>query len=251
MKRGWVIALIVTVYVVGLLVHLPARVVTQSLTQFAPLPADVTIQRVQGTIWRGELGRLQVGEHVLQDLSWRIYPLSMLAGGLGLDLSVRDMPANPFQGSGHVYVRRNQLEVSDLQVRGDIGVIGQWLKIPDLVPLRGDLIFGVNNFAMGEPVCHSLAARLAVFDVSTRIGRQWHDLGDYVMSFSCADGWIDVTTDPDNLLGLNVNGRFIPAQVDLGVDLQPRAEAPAPIHDLLRLVGEPDASGRYSWRFRL
>lgn len=248
-KIGWVLALGFGVYLVGLLVFLPARLVVA----MAPLPEHIQLQGVQGTLWKGQAQQLQVQHKYLEQVSWDVFPLALLTGQFAADVRVGQSPVNPVRGQAHLVASLSgqQLTLEDARFQGELGHLARWLDIPDLVPLQGEIVLGLTEFALGQPICSHLSARVGAYEVQTLIGSNWQALGDYAMQLSCSEGLVQVNMDPSNHLGLQVQGRFAPADVDLAVTMQPTAMAPTAIHDLLKLVGRPNQQGQYNFRFQL
>ncbi|RUO42993.1 hypothetical protein CWE15_06215 [Aliidiomarina taiwanensis] len=243
------LALVISVYLVGLLVFLPARLVMA----LAPLPEHVQLQGVQGTLWKGQAQQIRIQHQYMEQVSWDVFPLALLAGQLAADIQIGQSPVNPVRGQAHVVMSLSgqQLTLTDARFQGELGHLARWLDIPDLVPLQGEVVLGVTEFALGQPICSHLNARLAAYEVETLMGTRWQALGDYSMQLACSNGLVQVDMDPSNYLGLRVQGDFAPGNVDLAVTMQPTAMAPTAIHDLLQLVGRPNQQGQYSFRFQL
>ncbi|MCO4321584.1 type II secretion system protein N [Aliidiomarina quisquiliarum] len=238
----------VAVYFIGLIVFLPARLVVG----FAPLPENIQLQGISGTVWNGRVDYVQFDGRALEQIEWQVFPLALLAGQIAADVRIAATEANPITGSSHIQAGLfSSVRVENARFNAELGKLSAWLDIPNLVPLQGDVVLGITEFELGNPVCSSLDSRVGVYAVKTRIGRQWHSLGDFAMQLGCEEGWASVQVNPENSLGLTVNGRFAPGNVDLGVAMRPSSSTPAPIRDLLRMVGEPDSSGQFSFRIRL
>ncbi len=236
------------VYVIGLVAFFPARLAVT----FAPLPSNIQLTGVTGTLWQGEVARLQFGTNTLEQLQWQVFPLALLSGQIAADVDIARTPTNPVSGNARVLVGLfGGARLENARFNGELATLGAWLKIPDLVPLRGEIILAVAEYELGDPVCSTLNARVGGYEVKTRIGSQWYELGDFALQLGCSEGWATLLIEPDNSLGLSVSGRFAPSNVDFGVVMQPTSATPAPIHELLRMVGEPDSNGQFSFRFRL
>lgn len=236
------------VYLIGLIVYLPARL----LVAVAPLPENIQLNGVSGTLWNGRIERAQFDTRSLEQVEWQVFPLALFAGQVAADVHITATAANPMSGTAHVQVGLfGGVRIENARFNGELGALGVWLKIPDLVPLKGDVVLGVTEYELGQPVCSILNARAAAYDVKTRIGQQWHDLGDFGLQLGCHEGLASVLVEPDNSLGLSVRGNFAPANVDLAVAMKPSNATPAPLRELLRMVGEPDVNGQFNFRFRL
>lgn len=236
------------IYLIGLIAYLPARLVVA----LVPIPAQLHLHGVSGTLWQGRINYLQFDQRSLEGIEWQLYPLALLAGQLAADVEIAPTVKNPIDGSARLQAGLfESLRVENARFNAELGTLGAWLNIPNLVPLQGNVVLGVTEFQYGDPVCTELNARAGVYEVKTRIGQQWHELGDFSLQLGCQQGWASVLIEPNNSLGLSVNGTIAPSNVDLGVAMQPNSTTPAPIRDLLRMVGEPDVNGKFSFRFRL
>ncbi|WP_113907198.1 type II secretion system protein N [Aliidiomarina celeris] len=246
-KKLW-LSLAVVVFLCSLVVKFPARVALA----LAPMPATVKVQQVEGTIWRGTAETVQLNGQFFHGISWQISPLALFTGRLAVDVQLANRNGNPLAGNASLALSFGGMRVENGRFSGDLGRVGRWLEVPDLIPLRGDLVIGIDEYQWGQPVCETLQARAAAFEVSTRIGSQWHALGDYTLNLGCNEqGQAQVSMPTDNMLGLSVAGSFAPGNVNLQVEMLPTRQAPSAIHDLLRLVGQPNSQGRYSFRFQL
>jgi|SRR5690554_3182764 len=236
------------VYLVGLVVYLPARL----LVAFAPLPEHVQLSGVSGTVWNGRIDRVQFDTRALEQVEWQVFPLALFAAQVVADVQIIATTANPISGTARVQTGFfGGTKIENARLNGELGTLGAWLNIPDLVPLSGDVVLGVTEYELGQPVCSVLNARAGAYDVKTRIGQQWYELGDFGLQLGCQEGLASVLIEPDNSLGLSVNGNFAPGNVDLAVAIKPSNATPAPLRELLRMVGEPDVNGQFNFRFRL
>lgn len=240
---------VLAIYVVALLVYFPARFAVALL----PIPEKVQLQGVTGTIWQGQVAHMSLPQQqALQSLSWQLKPWQLLRGQVVAHFALSPAAMNPVAGGGQIQLSfTGQIAVTNLRLQGDLGAVASWLQVPNLVPLQGELVLGLQNYRMGQPVCTELAARVGAYEVKTRIGSQWFNLGDFALQLGCEDGWAQVQIEPTNSLGLSVNGRLAPQNVDLAVLLRPTAATPAPVQDLLKLVGQPNQYGQFNFRFRL
>jgi|SRR5690554_514674 len=247
-KVRYSIILAIAIYLIGLIAYLPARLVVA----LAPIPAQLEMHGVSGTLWQGRIDYVQLEQRSLEQIEWQLFPLALLGAQLAADVQITATGNNPIDGSARIQAGFfGNLRVENARFNAELGSLGAWLNIPHLVPLQGDVVLGVTEFQYGDPVCTELNARAGVYEVKTRIGRQWHELGDFSMQLGCQEGWASVLVEPNNSLGLSVNGKIAPSNVDLGVTMQPNNTTPVPIRDLLRMVGEPDVNGKFSFRFRL
>lgn len=85
-RRGLILAGI-GVFLLGLLVTLPARIVYR----YAAPPA-VSVSGIDGSIWAGHAQEAAVNGLYVRDLHWRIRPLQLLQGKLGYRIEAEAVP---------------------------------------------------------------------------------------------------------------------------------------------------------------
>ncbi len=78
------IALGVLAYGAFLVATFPAE---QALNLMRDQLKGVYLQNVSGTVWRGRVARLQIGDQAFEHVSWSVSPLSLVSGVLGLDVT--------------------------------------------------------------------------------------------------------------------------------------------------------------------
>ncbi len=71
-------------YISFLVASFPAE---QALSLVRSQLQGVYVQNIAGTVWRGRIAKLQVGDQVFEQVSWRAQPLSLLMGRLQLDVT--------------------------------------------------------------------------------------------------------------------------------------------------------------------
>src|SRR5690554_2767927 len=84
-------ALAVIIYVLGLIVFLPARLVVALL----PLPEHIQVAGVEGTLWRGQAQQVRLQHKYLEQVNWHVFPLALVTGKLAADVHIGQSPVNP------------------------------------------------------------------------------------------------------------------------------------------------------------
>ncbi|CUS47250.1 MAG: type 2a secretion system protein GspN [Idiomarinaceae bacterium HL-53] len=229
------------VYFIALMVMFPARLAVK----IAPLPADVRLEQVTGTLWHPQFGSIGMAERSLQAVSVELFPLALFTGKLAAQVQVGRHELNPFSLDGHVTYSFGGASLEDWIVRGDLGKASRWLDIPNLVPVQGEFTLELTEYQQGQQLCNTLSARGTAFDVRTRVGDVWHPIGDYDVSLSCREGSVVVEMPENNLLGIEFELQLTDVGYKLAGSLRPSANSPQAIRDILRVVGTPNAQGRY------
>jgi len=236
-------ALAVGLYLLFLLVRLPAGVAIQWLPAAA---RSVALQfgPVEGSIWSGTLRNVHTPRLPLGDLHWRLSPLSLLRGRIGVRL----------------------------QLTGDSGRIEGWLGYGfDGSLTASDLRGDVNLHAFDpllQPVMLNGTLHIATLDTTFTPGRILHLDGEAEWRAARIGGVQDLalgqvrlearpkgdgsTIRIDNQGGdLAVAGRLTLTRDgtwQLDATLQNRDATRQDLQQLLRFLGRPDSAGRYRFR---
>ncbi|RUO37419.1 hypothetical protein CWE13_05525 [Aliidiomarina shirensis] len=248
MIKNWqLISLIVLVYVIGLIVLFPAKVAIG----FAPIPDNVTIGRVDGTIWRGSIERVESQGLSFHDVGWRLKAADLVRLRATADIDIPRHPNNILQGQAQVQASANAIKVRDASFGADLENILVLSPVSSPIPLQGGVSMRISDFELGSPVCNALVGQVIAVQVQAQFGARWENLGDYETNLGCSEGRIAIAMPEDNLLGLSVNGNVAPTGIDLRIGIAPRDGAPQGIRDLLQWLGQADSQGRRYFNFRL
>ena len=243
-KRLWLLATLVLL--ATLLANLPATLVWQSLK--GHLPTRVELTGLRGTLWQGEVARMQVAGIDQGGLSWDWQPGGLLRGEVVLDLSWR-----PRKGQVRALVRAGLGSITLQQVNGylDAASMAQVNKAPFV--LQGDWLLDISELQLQD--------FREVTRATGRIG--WQNaggglpnllaLGDLGATLSQDNGWLVMTlADNGGPLGLQGSARWQPAApLKLDTRLQARPEAEPALAEGLGLLGRADAEGWVRWRANL
>lgn len=235
MRKG--IAAGLAAFLVTLIAVLPARLITPLL------PGNVTVGLLDGTLWSGRTDSVTVNGRDLGALRWRMRPLQLFRGLLGLDLELNRADG---QGRGQVgfglgdrFEARNfsgNFPVAALppgiapagwagNVQAELAMLlfrpGATPKIDGTIELR--------NLKAPPPDGTSIGSYRLVFDENSRRDDQ------LVGTLQDLEGPMQVT----GTLSLGAERNYV---VDGMV--APRAGASEAVTGTLRFLGAPDAQGR-------
>lgn len=249
------ISVLVAIYIVGLVVFLPAKVALQ----WVHLPVGINLEGVQGTVWQGQVQQVKVSglqaeqttPYQLAHLKWRVIPRLLLKGQLGLELQLAPHAANPISGRSKIVWGLGQtFALQEANLQGELSKLAAWLAWPDLIPMTGELWIRQFNWVAGQPFCQQLAATVEVGPLRVALGQQWHDLNHIQAQLSCESGQGVLTVVPENHLGLTGQLVFSTQRLNSELWMQPTRQTPEAIQEVLKLLGKPDAQGRYPLRFQ-
>jgi general secretion pathway protein N len=211
-----------------------------------PLPADVKLGAVTGTLWSGQIAGVQRAPFYFPQLSWQLQLAPLLRGNIGLTLNggeLRDTDLPYLQlaaefGLGAVSIRQSTLR---LPVAG----IMPQLQLPMPVDATGALVFNIQQFALGQPYCTALAGNASWQQAKFKAPTGWIDLNAIHATLNCEEGNISLQTSADNPLGLLVKAEVLAGSYRIGGSLKPEASMPQEVHQAMQFVGQPDAEGRF------
>ncbi|RUO32781.1 type II secretion system protein N [Aliidiomarina sanyensis] len=246
-KKRVLLPLLGVVYLVALITLMPARVIFA----FAPIPENIQVGGVHGTIWNGTITRIRADDVALEGLEWRLHPLELLRLRVGADLRIPATEGNVVSGTARVAASANRVQLNDVRLGGELERLMGLMDFDSPIALRGAITLNIPEFVLGQPVCESLRGDLFGMQVEARLAQGWEALGDYDIALACVEGAIGVTMEPENLLGLSVQGNVSPQSTNLRIGIAPEPGAPRGIQDLLQWLGPGDDQGRRYFNFRL
>jgi hypothetical protein len=231
------ILLAVAVFLLTVLVRLPARVLPWLL------PREVHCQSPAGTLWRGVCGELSSGELVLSGVRWSLHPLSLLRAHLDLAVQSEDARAAG-QAELTLYPDR-QIEVRDLQAS---------------LPLQGGLTpfpaawSGTLGLAVAQARIrsgHLVALQGVITAAHLRSDHPAQELGSLALEFPLASAGAPMIGTLHDLDGpLSLRGRLqlsAAGSYELDGTVAMRDASNAGLQQMLQLLGPADAQGRYAF----
>jgi len=249
MTKHWKLALIgLVAYLLFLLSLTPAS----WWLRLAPIPAELQLGPVSGTLWRGEIKQLSYQQLSLPALAWRLRPWSLftLSATIELQSGSLQQPAQPYL-HGTVHASFGGLQVQDTMLKLPVATLLPYLKLPLPVQAGGDLLVEIQQLKLVQTQCQQLLGQASWLDASLQPPTgTWLDLKHIHASLSCEDGQPVLITDPENVLSLAIRAAVTPAgNLRVQGSLLPDPTLPEEVHQAMRYVGQPDASGRYSLNF--
>jgi len=211
-----------------------------------PLPADVKLGEVTGTLWSGQIAGVQRAPMYFPQLSWQLQLAPLWRGNIGLTLKGGELKemAQPYLqltaefGPAAVQVRQSALR---LPVAG----IMPQLQLPMPVDATGALVFNIQNYTLGQPYCSALAGNASWQQAMFKAPTGWIDLNAIHATLHCEEGNISLQTSADNPLGLLVKADILAGSYRIAGSLKPEASMPQEVHQAMQFVGQPDSEGRF------
>jgi len=233
MKRTvTVIVLVIVAFAAIVLARLPASWVL-------PRGADFSCASVDGSIWSGYCGGLEVSGAALGDLVWHLHPGRLLAGKLAAHVDLEHPPATSAQGDvevglGGTIVARNLTASLPLDPR----------VLPGVPPTLSGTVHLQLALAKikRNGVVSTIKGRIEADDLVDRSGYVT-PLGNFAVTFPGG-----TTGDVQDAGGpLAVTGTIVLTPqpgYELSGYVTPRPSATQPLLNAIEILGTPDAQGR-------
>ncbi len=225
---------------VGLLSLFPARVAYQ----WFPAPT-FNLAGISGSVWNGQARQMKSGGLYLQDLHWRIKPLSLFVGQLRYKIEAS--PASGFIDGEVSLNLSGAVTASDLRGSMSLQPFGQ------LVGIRG--LSGTLNVEFERLVIENEMPTAAngVFEVLNLIAPNIHraSIGGYRAEFFTQDtGVVASIEDMDDGL-IDVAGSLqllADGTYKFVAQLAPKNNTPANVRQQLQLLGSANDRGQHELR---
>ncbi|HHQ4636445.1 TPA: GspN family type II secretion system protein ExeN [Aeromonas veronii] len=250
-KRILIASLFLAAYFVFLLATLPAALVARHL----PLPANVAnllkLEGVSGTLWSGQIARLQYASESVNQLRWDLNGWSLLR--FAPEVAIRFGDRNGLNGQG-VVGWNGAAFGRDLTLNAP----APWLlsRVPMRLPIpltvSGQLQLKVEQFAQGNPWCDNLYGNLDWYNASADTPAGKLDLADPELKLTCLDSKLVAElkqgSDAVQTMGrleLQPNGQYL-----FQGTLKPGPALPPQMQQGLPFLGQPDSQGRFPLRYQ-
>jgi general secretion pathway protein N len=246
MKKFWFIVTGVLAYMIFMAVLTPASV----WLKLVPMPPEVQLGKVQGTLWQGQIDVLSRPPVYLTNLRWQLELSALWRGQLGVQLNAGDVKddSQPYLNVA-ASVSPGSYALQHATVRWPVAGIMRNLQLPMPVDASGAIVLNINNFTKGEPYCAALDGSASWQQARLKSPIGWLDLRQIDATLSCDQGNLRLVTMPDNPLALAVTADVMAGRYQLNGTLKPDASMPKEVHEAMRFVSQPDAEGRYTIQF--
>lgn len=244
MRWWWMIA----IYLLALLVMLPAK-----LLYWLPLPENVSVSQVSGTVWQGQIGRMYLQGVPFSDVTWDMQVSALLTGNVAADVSI-PAKSNPLAVSASLQAGFNKLSVANLRASGDLATLLHLANTRLPLTTRGNWQLRVPTFTVSDPSlvkwCNELEGSASGLGIQVLVNSVWQRLGDFPVDLGCtSSGAIAMQMSGNNSLGLAFEGHINSQDIAIRGTVRPNPRTPEGLAKMFQYLGQPDAQGRY--RFSL
>lgn len=241
------IILFVSLYLVALLITLPATV----LLRFIPESTGLHIAGVSGSAWQGQAALLSYNKKLnLQRVSWDVDWLALAALQIKLDVKFNN-GQNAMSGKGFVKLGFSGLMIENMRIDLSAQELLSYADLPVPVAVSGDVSLVIKEASQGDPYCDTLDGILVWKNavVNSDLGKI--DLATVNINLSCDKGDAVAVLQQESVqLSSNVN---VVLQQDGAYQLvgtvKGKNKLNPNINQALSFLGPKDASGATLVRF--
>lgn len=232
-------------YFVLLIANLPAAQVIHRL----PLPDNIYLNGVSGTVWNGALQTVVVKGVQLNNLRWNVGFPSLLVGGLsvGIQAGSQQDPDNiVLHGEVNYSLLSQQLTLEQTHLQIPAGTVMGLIRLP--LPVQAGGRFTVDlqalDFNVKAMQCETAQGEGHWLNASAVDRGNVIDFGQFDATLTCVDQNLQFTVQPDNLLNLDAvatlqnTGKF-----KVTARFKPAATLPESVHNAAQMFGRKDNQG--------
>ncbi|MGY3685438.1 type II secretion system protein N [Vibrio coralliilyticus] len=250
MKRVILLSLaLVMVFLVSAVAHVPAQVVLNYL----PLPPQLVISGVSGTIWDGSATGVSWQRQKLGALHWQLAPLKLLTGkaeaqvrfGRGSDMQVTGRGVVGYSMSGP-YAENL---IASLPVEK---ILELTPPMPVPVELTGQVELSIKSMVYAAPYCQTGEGSVVWNTDKVITPLDELSVGPVVVDFSCQDSQITLKGDQNSQQVSSAAEVVMQANRSYQASawFKPGNEFPGSLAEQLKWLPTPDSEGRYQFTYQ-
>lgn len=232
-------------YLVFMLVLLPVGFVINKL----PLPANVQLGQVTGSLWQGKISNALIAGHYVENIQWTLQPWQLLTGKAAAQVKFgQSSNVDGISGQAAVSVSLfgQTVQARNVTLRTPVTEVIKDIRLPLPVVADGRVILTLSEFAQGAPICQRANGNISWTSARVKGLQGWINLNALDGTLSCQQGKLMVTSDANNLLGLDIAAEISgPNQLAVKGFVKPDPSLPKEVHDAMNFIGRPDDQGRY------
>ena len=238
-------AIFLSVYLFFIVALLPASIVAKSF----PLPKNIKLGAISGTIWQTKITALQYEQLLLEDVRISLSPLSLFMFNPKLEVNFGNSVSKAPEGSLFIENLTGSLTITDANIFVSANDIASQMPTPIPLTAYGSVNINVDEFVVGQPVCQQLSGQINWQNAAITALDERVKLGRYQASLGCEQGAVAVNIDPKNDLGLSFTAYVRKnGQASGNGYLTPGDKFPQQLRPVLEFLGNPDKQGRYRLR---
>ncbi|MFT6925375.1 MAG: general secretion pathway protein N [Psychromonas sp.] len=196
------IVLFVSLYLLALLVTLPAT----ALLRFIPQSSGLQISGVSGSAWQGQAALISYNKKInLQRLSWDVDWFALTALQIKLDVKFNN-GQNAMSGKGSVKLGFAGLMIENMLLDMSAQELLSYADLPVPVDASGDVSLVVKEASQGDPYCDTLDGVLVWKNAQVNSDLGKIDLNTVNIDLSCDNGdAVAILQQQSDQLSSNIN----------------------------------------------
>ncbi len=114
--------------------------------KLVPLPSQIQLGPVSGTLWQGQIQAVSLNGYVLQQVNWQLKPWALLTGKLALSLDIGQIRQTRFtlcQSPAFLWFLRISVESSQLRLPVEPIIPLLKLRLPFQVAASGTMLVNI------------------------------------------------------------------------------------------------------------
>ncbi len=240
--------LLSSVFVASVVTHLPAQVVVQ----YAPLPKQLKISGVEGSLWQGSAAQVSWKRENLGQVQWDLKAAALFTGKAEAQIRFGRGSQRDLQGRGLVGYSLAGVYAKNMLVSLPVSEVMELAPpIPVPIDIGGRVELNLRDYAYAAPYCGSATGSLVV--TSDSISTPIADLvvGPVIADFTCQENKVEISGQQDSeqvMSGfsatLETNRRY-----SSQAWFTPQDAFPSELADQLKWLPKPDAEGKYRFKY--
>ena len=242
MKNPFLLALAgFILFIVFLLAKLPAAQVIPRL----PLPDNLSISQVSGTLWNGHANQVIYNGLQVLDVDWELGVLPLLLGKASLNIDAGSMrDAEQIAIKGNITISARGISSPGTKVYAPTPLLLAQLQLPLPVYASGRIMVDINELEHPKEGCKTLSGKGRWINGAVIGPEQEISLGSFEADLKCDNGPIQLTLAPDNTLSLSGTATIDhKGQFSAEGKFKVPSDFPKEVRDAAALFSPPDAQG--------
>lgn len=240
--------LLSTVFIASAITHLPA----QFVLQHAPLPKQLKLLGVEGTLWNGSADQVFWQRESMGQVQWTLQFGQLFSGRAEAQVRFGRGSARDVQGRGFVGYSLSGAYAKNMIVSLPISeVMALAPPIPVPLDVAGRVELNVREYLYAAPYCGHATGNVALTTdtISTPIADL--TVGPVIADFTCQDNKVEITGEQKSeqvvsgfSATLNTNKRYTSQAWFTPLDA-----FPSELGSQLKWLPKPDGEGKYRFTY--
>ncbi|OOE85926.1 type II secretion system protein N [Salinivibrio sharmensis] len=234
------------VFAVSVIVHAPA-----TLLHLAPLPTELKLSGVNGTVWQGQVRQLRWQDQAVGPIQWDLHWHRLLTSAT-LEAAIKIKGPQGISGKGVVGFNGTELQLSRTLISAPASLLTRSVALPPSVAIEGRLDVIVREAVLAESGCQRLAGQFQWQQAGLTLPSGQLNAIPLHASLACdgqgvtAQGQGEAPSLSNKFsLSITPSGRY-----SVSGWLKPGPAYPESMKAPLSWLGSPDNQGRYRFSFR-